>query len=420
LPIAISTVLNNPHKLQAPPKAHSALPPVVPAQLPRVRIKDFDPYLQSLALEWPRFQSNLRAGPPGFELDDSYHGETSHPNSSQTLANNGAGRPLPPLNSVPSIFFVPNFNLGDQTTFDAVTEQSSDASIDPSSLSHSLPLLEKFSHYADTVEQHLVREVSLRSTSFFAALTNLRDLQSESDQCLNRVDELRALLKDVDEKCAKRGLEIVVKEQKLRKLQAIKDGLKTVRNAVDMTNVARTLASSGQWSDALEVIEDLKTNWAPKSTTTETPLEKASQPGIDNGDTPDLSLRPKPDVSPKSRMAFPLSSLQAFAALPVHLRDLTIEITSSLSSEVVDVLRLDLTDRINGVRNQPEGDSHGIDLNKPVMDRLRPLLNGLVRTKGLQEVIKPWREAIMEEVRAVMKRVSLVISHKTLTLTSCR
>jgi vacuolar protein sorting-associated protein 54 len=361
-------------------------------------------------VEWPRFESNLRTGRPGVELDDSYHGETSDPDSSQVIAKNDAGRLLPPLDSVPSVFFLPNFNLGDQATFDAVTEQSSDASIDPSSLSHSLPLLEKFSHYADTVEQHLVREVSLRSTSFFAALTNLRDLQSESDQCLNRVNELRTLLKDVDEKCAKRGLEIVIKEQKLRKLQAIKEGLKTVRNAVDMTNVARAFASSGQWSEALDVIEDLKTNWAPESTTTETQLEKASERGIDNKNIPDLSL--KPDASSKSRLAFPLSSLQAFAALPIHLRDLTTEITTSLSSEVVNVLRLDLTERINS-------NLHGTDLDPPVMDRLRPLLNGLVRTKGLQEVVKPWREAIMEEVRAVMKRVGLVIQDNELTLIGC-
>src|ERR1700722_1907702 len=59
--VAISTVLNNPHKLQAPPKAHSPLPSVVLAEFPRVRRKDFDTYLLAVGPEWSRLENHAKA-----------------------------------------------------------------------------------------------------------------------------------------------------------------------------------------------------------------------------------------------------------------------------------------------------------------------------------------------------------------------
>ena len=65
---------------------------------------------------------------------------------------------------------------------------------------------------------------------------------------------------------------------------------------------------------------------------------------------------------------FPLSSLRAFAALPEHLRALTMEIAASLSSDLMSVLRDDLTQP-----TERDTDSH-------LRDRLRPLIQGLMRT----------------------------------------
>jgi vacuolar protein sorting-associated protein 54 len=63
---------------------------------------------------------------------------------------------------------------------------------DPSTLAHSLPLLKKLSHHADIIEQHLVHEIARRATSFFAAFSNLQDLQAESARCVERVKGLRS------------------------------------------------------------------------------------------------------------------------------------------------------------------------------------------------------------------------------------
>jgi vacuolar protein sorting-associated protein 54 len=405
--VAISTVLNHPHKRQAPPKAHSALPAAVPVDLPRVRRKDFDSYLRAVAPEWSRFESTSRPG-----RDSAAHlGGIAYRNGLMPLDTPQtpswpicAGRSLPPLDSVPSVFFKYDFNLANPDTFDAVTERNSDSEVsaDPSSLSHSLPLLEKFSHYADAVEQHLVQEVSLRSTSFFAALTNLRELQSESEQCLARIGTLRTLLKDIDEKTAKRGLEIVRKETRLRNLGIVRDGMKAINGWVEMTSVAKTLASAGQWSEALGVVDALEMHWSGKPTPAAQPVEPASDFRVGNGP---FGLSPTVEsdtASPKPRLELQSSSLRAFAALPTHLRDLIAEIAASLTSEVVSVLRLDLVARIDAPPGVPRDENPNLLLK----DRLRPLLIGLVRTKGLDGAMLSWREVVMEEVRAVMKRVS--------------
>ena len=411
---AISTVVNSPHRKSAPPKAHSSLPSVPPADLPRVRRKDFDAYLTAVAPEWERFKRSAELGRegaaqlpstprPSASFDNGDFPRTPRPHPS---------REPPPLESVPQVFFDPKFNLGDPRTFNAVTEQGENGDsvdIDPSSLSYSLPLLEKFSHHADTIEQHLVREISIRSTSFFAALANLQDLQTESEQCLDRIGKLRGLLKDVNEKGARKGLEIVRRESKQRNLDSVKEGVKVVGGVVDMMGVAKSLVAAGQWGEALDVIDELDRLWDVDSTV-QLPESKppASRPVPSRENTrsslPSVPESPQENGSSHSKpsLHIPLSSLKAFSSLPAHLRSLTMEITSALTSEFVSVLRLDLVERIDSDEAEARKDDPDVSLK----DRLRPLLQSSARTKGVQEAVVSWREVVMAEVRSMMRRVS--------------
>lgn len=319
------------------------------------------------------------------------------------------GRSIPSLDVVPPIFFETPFNLGDPRTFNLVTEQRDEESStnDPSSLSHSLPLLEKLSHYADTVEQHLVQEISLRSTSFFAALTNLHDLRTESEECLDRISKLRALLNDVDEKGAKKGLEVIRRDAKLRNLEKVRSGVKEVERVVEMTGVAKGLVGAGRWGEALGVIEEMETLWEAGPTVP----SRSQKSGQSNRTLPSMPESPEDAPHPPS-LPIPLSSLKAFSSLPSHLRTLTMEIASSLTTELVNVLRIDLVERIN---LQSGGDRHQhADIDQTLRDRLRPLLQGLARTKGMREATVSWREVVLSEVKATIKRVCSVFLKKLL------
>jgi vacuolar protein sorting-associated protein 54 len=87
------------HKKYAPPKAHASIPSSLRVEHPRVRRKDFDPYLraelghsESMRLE----ESSI----PGL-LDQSDSRRTPLP-----------PKLLPPLSFVPDIFFKHDFDLG--------------------------------------------------------------------------------------------------------------------------------------------------------------------------------------------------------------------------------------------------------------------------------------------------------------------
>lgn len=440
--------MNNPHKKQAPPKAHSTLPSVPVTDLPRVRRKDFESYLNAIAPEWERYEQNLQLGQEGqAQLDPNATPRNSigggePPSTSPRNVNqldSQRGKPIPPLDSVPAIFFEKTFNLGDPRTFANVTEQDvallthrDDSSADPFSLSHSLPLVEKFSHYADTVEHHLVREISLRSSSFFAALTNLHDLQTESEHCLDRISKLRTRLHDVDKNSARGGLEMVRKECKMANLSRVRDGVKMIGGVVEMTGVAKGLVSAGQWGEALDVIEEIDKLWQVEEVPPETAavgrpkISKKSTSGLYNGNgdargssssLPALPTTPEEEPSnvqqqteetqttkhPSHQHSVALSSLHSFSALPSHLRVLTMEIAASLSSELVSVLRSDLELRIN-----KDGKADA-EADQGLKDRLKPLLLNLVRTKGLKEGMLSWREVVLIEVKGVVKKVGFSV-----------
>ena len=372
--------------------------------LPRVRRKDFESYLRAITPEWERFERNAQLGREGAAQTDNGDG----PSTPRTSADAGRprilpGRSIPSLHIVPTVFFDFKFNFGDPRTFDLVTEQDSSEGNDPSSLSYSLPLLEKLSHYADTIEQHLVQEISLRSTSFFAALTNLHDLRSESEECLDRIAKLRTLLSDVDAKGAKKGLEVVRRDAKLRNLEKVKNGVKEIEGVVEMTDVAKGLVGAGRWGEALGAIEVMNSLWEVENAAKKPSSSAFLSPSGTLSPLPPMPESPKSteEITSKPTLSIPLSTLQAFSHLPSHLRTLTLDIASSLTTELVNILRVDLGERINGNFGQDENASR----DQTLKDRLGPLLQGLTRTQGMREAIILWREVVLGEVRGIIKRV---------------
>jgi vacuolar protein sorting-associated protein 54 len=97
-----------------------------------------------------------------------------------------------------------------------------------------------------------------------------------------------------------------------------------------------------------------------------------------------------------------LSKLKAFSALPGQLQMLTQEITSSLTPELLATLNIDLLERIRGIHS-----SSGDQMD--VCDKLRPLIEGLVRTKSLRESVAEWRVVVLGEVQAIVEQVGLLL-----------
>jgi vacuolar protein sorting-associated protein 54 len=380
-----------------------------------VRRKDFDPYLSAVGPEWEAFQHNAELGhSDSMQLEES--DLFDQPDARCTLL---PPKLLPPLSSVPDIYFRHDFDLGDPRTFNAVAEvppssvsrpTSPTATPDPSTLAHSLPLLEKLSHHADTIEQHLVHEIARRATPFFAALSNLQDLQAESARCLARVQGLRAQLGDVNEKGARRGLHGVQREVRLVHLKEVQSGVRAVRGVIETVGVVRELVDNGRWGAALDGVDELRTMWygktasAPVPAPSPAPSQQSSRlPCVAEeeplGDEKEVALQTEELVSSAAAPEIPLSKLKAFSALPGQLHTLIQEITSSLTSDLVATLKVDLLERIHTNDLVVVGDK------TDVCDRLRPLIQGLVRTKNLRESIAEWRGVVLGEVQGIVRQV---------------
>ncbi|KAG8787950.1 hypothetical protein FRC15_007011 [Serendipita sp. 397] len=417
---AISTVLNHPTKRAAPPKAHSTLATVVPADLPRVRRKDFDPYLKDISPHWEVFQRNLEHTARKRNNSITQYDDVEADNEEQALSplspsmkmdsvQTARGRrTMAALDTVPAIFFEPGFNLTNPELFAHVTEQSTSEGHlvqDPAAISYSVPLMEKLSHYADTVEGHLVQEIQARSSSFFSALTNLHDLQSESERCLKKISELKVMLNQIDEKGAKKGLELVREDNKVSYLQRLEGGVKLVKEVHSMRGIAQGLAGAGEWRDALNVVENVQSLMTPISSSDQTtvagpemqlPTVGEESPGEES--TFETSRPASTNKLPTALQEVSLHSLRAFESLPNDLRDLTVKIASTLSHEFAEAARHDLSVQVGGIR---EDDHHTL------VEHFTPLVFGLMRTGegGLKSGLEKWQDVVMNEIRASVKRL---------------
>ena len=301
------------------------------------------------------------------------------------------------------MFFDPKFDLTNSKTFATVVEQQgSEDALDPASLSHSLPLLEKLSHHADIVEQHLIQEISRRSSSFFAALTNLRELQTESGQCLERIGELRRSLKDLDDNSAKRGLQAIRLEGRLKNISTVQNGIKAVVGINEAFGVAKGLAAAGEWNDSLGMIENLHGLWELKDQNIPQSISHSSPSRPKSSSTgkrmatletvPESSESEHESLVPNNAPSFPISSLQAFASLPDHLRDLTFDIASTLSTDLVNVLKVDFILRLDAPHSSPSDDVPDVD--QTFKDRLPSQYSRVSTRIWLYPIFRRWHRLL--------------------------
>ncbi|XP_071962445.1 vacuolar protein sorting-associated protein 54-like [Antedon mediterranea] len=109
------------------------------------------------------------------------------------------------LQQIPKMFFRGDFALENPETFQAVLPWSQFKS---RGVGQSSKLLqEKLSHYLDSVEVELARQISQRSTAFFTAMASHDKLQDNLISTCSAIKDLRERITAVDDVLAKRSLE---------------------------------------------------------------------------------------------------------------------------------------------------------------------------------------------------------------------
>lgn len=180
---SLASILNNPHAGKSDTwwwSASAAVPIPEFAALPLpskpgsdLARPDFVTYLSSISEPYARF-----------------HDIQQHTKFESLEGQNGENALVACLREVPALYFKEDFQLEEGATFKAACPFRT--------TTENLVLQEKLSQYLDVVELHLVREISLRSSSFFEAQGQLEDLNGKIVEGCNRIRELKESIRLLD------------------------------------------------------------------------------------------------------------------------------------------------------------------------------------------------------------------------------
>ncbi|KAK6498775.1 hypothetical protein TWF481_011348 [Arthrobotrys musiformis] len=446
---AISTLLDNTTTRSNIPKPTTRdIPPVVLTNITKVAYTEFSQYL-SIAPEYERYkrakeyesEESLRrprtpdtpvTEDPFKALGRSPDGRKAslvpstppigRPGSSDGFGSAGRKSSLrkqsvaiPPLNTVPQIYFDENFHLENPRTFDVVSERShviqspiqenggaeGHFAVGRKALATNAILQEKLSWYMDIVEVHLIKEISSASSGFFAALGDLRELHAEADASVRKIQSLRAELDRLDRDQALAGLEVVRLRRRKANVQKLVHSIEQIAHTIKKLGEAEEFLEKNDIVAAMETIE-----------ATESLLEGRSACGLT---TPIIDLRP----------------VKAVSAIQIDLTNLRGRCGKALETRFVDTLLADLRKHAETVppsdtllrffqayqRQQSRSALRADPLPSPrpvsmdytqLPDSLRSLLldhlDGLRRANHVEKAVQAYREAVLKETKAIIRR----------------
>ncbi|CAG8444809.1 14933_t:CDS:10 [Cetraspora pellucida] len=355
---------------------------------------------------------------------------------------------LPLLETVPSIFFDPDFNLENPRTFDIVCENTDIIDGNPKNptISTNAILQEKLSHYLDTVEVHLIKEISLRSSSFFEALSNLQALHSETLECVSQINSLRQKLTYIDDSQAKQGLEIVRLKRRRANMGRLYEGLRMVAEISSTQSVIQALLGQGDYFSALDLIEEansiLNGGESQRSQLEELINEQSLKTPISSTNSPrTMVVNRLSNVTDgfKKSGTIDLRGVRVLMYFGGQLGEMYKSVGVMMENDLLNMLFMDFEEHVENVNttnainilyndnkinysvkhSTPSisvmNDPTAIDKEEKLKKRITPLVLGLYRMNRLAFALQAYRERMLEEVKKMVQIQKHFKSSMTLT-----
>ncbi|KAI9592796.1 Vps54-like protein-domain-containing protein [Syncephalis fuscata] len=229
-------------------------PPVQPTAIRRVRPEEFQSYLAGISEPWSDYEMNRSASE---RIARSLASNTLAEGDNQELIHLSAELPPVPvteLNTVPRLFFEEDFDLSDPSTFTNTLKLAAVAlNREPDIKCIQPDLIDWYSQHLDTVESHLLREVALRSSSFFAALAALRNLHSQSTSSVTRTRELRSMLAAITRDRVLPVLNVIQQSRRREHLQQLKDAILLIQDTQRNRKQAADALTDGRAREAYKI-----------------------------------------------------------------------------------------------------------------------------------------------------------------------
>ncbi|XP_060596421.1 vacuolar protein sorting-associated protein 54-like, partial [Ruditapes philippinarum] len=161
------------------------------------------------------------------------------------------------LEQIPKLFLLPNFNLENPDTFNAVFPwtQVEESKVNQAGSRHSSKLLqEKLSHYLDIVEVQIAQQISRRSEAFFHAMTSHDELQEKMKVTCARIKYLRDKINNMDTMMAKESLKVLKLTKSRSSYVHLHNKLKLMATVHQTQPTIQTLLSTNEFVGALDLI----------------------------------------------------------------------------------------------------------------------------------------------------------------------
>ncbi|KAH9611316.1 hypothetical protein KSS87_023678 [Heliosperma pusillum] len=367
----LSSILNNPHSSRSTDASwlgwwssstSLVLPEFAPINTSRPDLdtsrSDFQTYLSSISEQYSRFE----------DIRNHSSKETETETENSQGGGGGQGEALVAcLRQVPALYFKEDFQLEDGATFLAACPFTT--------LADNLLLQERLSHYLDVVEMHLVKEISMRSNSFFEAQQHLGDLSLKIVQGCQGIRVLKDTVRLLDVDVVATAKDIHDFSSMRTNLLALQHKLRLILYVNQALTALKLLVTSADCAGALDVADDLQ--------------------HLLNGDD--------------------LTGLHCFRHLRDHVAASMESINSILSAEFMrsslhDAGNLDAL-IVSRAKERASTSSNGrlddVHLDEEetscIRDRLLPIIIGLLRTAKLPSVLRMYRDTLTADMKTAIK-----------------
>ncbi|KAH3683075.1 hypothetical protein WICPIJ_005948 [Wickerhamomyces pijperi] len=345
---------------------------IQPVVIPKIEKADKEilrRYLNEVEGEFEKFDSNKKLTSSSLKKIDE-------------VDQDGNGT-VDSLESVPKIYFQKEFNLDDPRVFKQVLEGFKLSQLN---LQHQQTedgsLQEKLSTYLDTVEVHLVAEISKSSASFFDALNDLTEIQSKNTTAMSSIDTLNESLHKLSNSKIRTGLkkcQLLKKKENVGKLEQVILQISTVKQGLV---TAQEKFYQSEYKLCLEQLEEVQQLILGTSNTLNWP--------------------------------YPLTNLNLLPAIqPVHrdIKSLKLKVGESYTKLFIDYL-------VNDLRSHYEDLPHGTlfkDLvegkitsassatTQEFKDGLSGYLEGLIRCEVIPEALIQYQNQVLTEMKNIVR-----------------
>ncbi|QIX02355.1 hypothetical protein AMS68_007872 [Peltaster fructicola] len=302
-----------------------------------------------------------------------------------------------PLSTIPVVYFDDDFHLEDPRTFDIVSERAEIIRQTPGNrsengsteaprknLASNAILQEKLSWYMDTVEVHLINSISTASSGFFAALGSLKELQTEAEESVAKIQSLREDLRRLDKEVAVGGLEVAAKRRRRQNVQKLQRATEQVGQIVEAVKRTDQLVDDGKYDEA-----------------------------ADEMDIVGRLVRGEASTSHDGSPAIDLSSLKALQGLQAGAQELQYRIGAGFAHRFTTILMTDLRQHVDRVPSSETlkrwSRQRGIpptymETTDDFRSDLLANLSGLARCGHTAPAVAGYREAAMREMKNIIRR----------------